>query len=172
MVEYAYKYDELTYIFGSYSQRPDNLPENDYDGIRLLVIDSDNKMIFRSKGSADSYSLTPTFYMLDNKSPIFILAEIGDEGGSWGNVVFMIQNNRVKSIGNINLAVPKKEDDLTTSVSNIGEFTRIIKKGKEFQFDFDVDTVYFDPLGANEKAYDGRKIHYLYDNKSFRLIEK
>lgn len=174
-ISYAFKYDKLRYIIGQYVQTPEDLPKNDMEGLRLLVLDPNGKLVFRSLGSGDSYQMTATMYKLDNKSPKFILSEKGDESGSCGNAVFIVRNNVVEEIGYLDLGIPKQdESDPTPSIyfANIGDYTRIVKKGKTFHFVFEVDSVCLNPNSQKEIKLSGRDIRYVYDNHNFRLIKK
>src|SRR5574344_975678 len=47
-ISYEFKYDKLRYIIGRYLHTPADLPKNDMDGLRLLVLDSNGKLVFRS----------------------------------------------------------------------------------------------------------------------------
>jgi len=167
----TFQYNDLTLLFGSYQSEPKNLPKDDFGGFRLLVINAKGELLFRSKGAGDSQSFSPKFYKFNDSSPVFILVEIGDEGGSWGNNVYSIIGNEVKDVGMIELAKPQSIDG-EFSFENIAEFTHIYKLDNSFQFDFNTDSVTYDPNGKNEKKLDGKKWHYIYDNKTFKLTEK
>jgi len=167
----TFQYNDLTLLFGSYQSEPKNLSKNDFGGYRLFVMNTKGDLLFRSKGAGDSRSFSPQFYKLNDSSPVFILVELGDEGGSWGNNVYSILGDEVKDIGNLNIAKQKIVDGYFSFI-NIGEFTQICKIGKSFQFNFHTDSVTYDPNGKDEKSLDGKKWHYIYDEKTFKLTKK
>jgi hypothetical protein len=174
-IDYTFKYGKLKYLVGRYIHTPVDLAENDVEGLRLLVLDLNNKLVFRSLGAGDSYNMSATMYKLDNTSPIFILSEYGDESGSWGNAVFMVRNDVVEEIGFIDLGIRiKDETDPYPSFyfEDIGDYTRIVKRGGTYHFIFDVDSVCVKPNSQNERILNGREVSYVYANNDFRLIEK
>ena len=124
-----------------------------------------------SRGALDSRSFNPVFFKLDDHSPIFLLIELGDEGGTWGNDVYTISGNTIKDIGWIDLAIPEK-NDFELTFYDISEYTEISKFGNIYRFDFKADTITFDPLGRNQKNLNAKEWYYLYDNDTLKLIKK
>jgi hypothetical protein len=167
----TYRVNGLTLLFGRYRTEPKELSEKKDVGRRLLVLNDKNEIVFMSKGAQDSRSFYPVFFKSDDYSPIFLLIEVGDEGGSWGNLVFTISGNNIKDIGSIDLAIPHKQD-FELTFYDISEYTEISKFDNMYRFDFKADTIAFDPLGRNEKNLDAKEWYYLYDNKTLKLMKK
>lgn len=167
----SYKYGNLTLLFGRYIIEP-YLKTSEYNyGYRLLALNQKNELVFESDGSGDGRTFYPDFYKLDNNSPILILVEISDEGGSGGNLIFSIKNDTIKIIGFINLAV-FHSNGFETSMADISEVMTIEQIGDSLRFEFNADTLAHDPLGINEIHIKAKDWYYLYDNKTLKLIKK
>lgn len=162
----TYQYKDLTLLFGSYQSEP--FPKDDY-GNRLIVLDAEKKLIFRSRGAFDSRSFWPDFYKLNDYSPVFMVVEEGDEGGSWGLVIFAIVGQEVKQIGSVRFVIPKNQAFRDFQFDYIGDSTQIYKTDNKYKFDFQVDSVTNGQYGENVKIIKS-KLHYIYDNTEYKKV--
>lgn len=170
-VHNSYRYKHIKLLFGAFKSQLDELSEHDTEpdsGLRLLVLDQNDKLIFRSKGQYDSNILKPKFYRLDDQSPIIILAEIGNEY-SWGNIIFSMDEKGVKEIGEIDLAGINTQ---LNEYADISKVTKIEKVGNNLIFRFDSDSVIVNPGGRNEKVVASKGYRYIYNGKDFKVVEE
>lgn len=153
----AFQIDKKKYVLIGVDDKKDN--ENDY-GIRLFVIEGNN-VIFRSKGMMDSYYLNPTFFRSKaSNNKILILAEGGDEGGSYGIAVYELKNAQVKSIGYINAGV-SDNDEIISAVP----FVEIAENTDGYIFTFTRDVIVRDEKTYEYKTINKQLIKYIYDGK-------
>jgi len=153
----AFQIDKRKYVLIGVDDKEDN--ENDY-GIRLFVIEGNN-VIFRSKGMMDSYYLNPTFFrskVANNK--ILILAEGGDEGGSYGIAVYELRNTQVKRIGYIDASV-MDSDEIISAVP----FVKIAENTEGYIFTFTRDVIVRDEKTYEYKTINKQLIKYIYEGK-------
>ncbi|MCK9304344.1 MAG: hypothetical protein M0P27_02985 [Bacteroidales bacterium] len=168
----THKVNDLTLLFGSYRPELKEHSEKKDFGQRLLVFNDKNEIVFTSIGAQDSRSFYPSYFKSDDLSPIFLLVELGDEGGTWGNLVFTISGNTIKYIGSIDLAIPEK-NDCELTYYDISEYTEISKSGNKYRFDFKADTITYKPLRSDyEKNINAKEWYYLYDNDTLKLMKK
>lgn len=154
----AFQIDKRRYVLSGVDDRDDS--ENDY-GIRLFVIE-DNKVIFRSKGMMDSWYLNLSFFRLnDSNNKILILAEGGDEGGSYGIAVYELKNSHVRDIGYINASVLENHENLLSAVP----FAEIAEHNNGYMFTFTRDVTVQDKETYKYKTINKQSIKYIYDGK-------
>ncbi len=153
----AFQIDKRKYVLIGVDDKENN--ENDY-GIRLFVIEGNN-VIFRSKGMMDSYYLNPTFYRLKfSNNKILILAEGGDEGGSYGIAVYESKNSQVKHIGYIDASV-MDNDEITSAVP----FVKIAENTDGYIFTFTRDVFVRIEKTYEYKTINKQLIKYIYDGE-------
>lgn len=154
----AFQIDKRQYVLSGV----DDKKKDEYDyGIRLYLIE-DNKVIFRSKGMMDSWYLNLTFFR--SKAPnnrILILAEGGDEGGSYGITVYKLQNSQVKRIGYISASVWDNDENLLSAVP----FIEIAENASGCIFTFTRDVTIRDERTYEYKTINRLSIKYIYDGK-------
>ncbi|AMM50460.1 hypothetical protein TH61_03655 [Rufibacter sp. DG15C] len=170
-VNEAYRYKNYKLLFGAFDSQIGELSPNESEsdiGVRLLVLDQADQLVFRSKGQGDSYILRPKFYALNAQSPLLVFAEIGTEY-SWGNIVFSLNENGIKEIGEIDVAGIDLALDDYDDVSNV---IKIEKTGSNLKFSFDADSVVLNPGGNNEQVVEAKGYFYLYNGKDFILVKK
>ena len=130
--EDAFQIDQRKYVLIGVNDKEDS--ENDY-GIRLFVIEGNN-VIFRSKGMMDSWYLNLTFFRSKaSNNKILILAEGGDEGGSYGIAVYELKNSQVKDIGYIDASVVENNENILSAVP----FVEIAENTDGYIFTFNRD---------------------------------
>ena len=153
----AFQIDKRKYVLIGDDDKEDN--ENDY-GIRLFVIEGNN-VIFRSKGMMDSYYLNPTFFRSKaSNNKILILAEGGDEGGSYGIAVYELKNTQVRRIGYIDASV-SDNDEIISAVP----FVEIAENTDGYIFTFTRDVTVRDEKTYKYKTINKQLIKYIYDGK-------
>ena len=156
--EDAFQIDKRTYVLSGVDDKKDN--ENDY-GIRLFVIEGNN-VIFRSKGMMDSWYLNLTFFRSkDSNNKILILAESGDEGGSYGIAVYELKNSQVKGIGYIDASVWDNIESILSAVP----FIEIAENTDGYIFTFTIDVTVRDKKTYEYKTINKQSIKYIYDGK-------
>jgi len=154
----AFQIDKEKYVLSGVDNKKAN--ENDY-GIRLFVIEGKN-VIFRSKGMMDSWYLNLTFFRLNaSNNKILILAEGGDEGGSYGISVYELKNSHVKDIGNISASVLGNDENILSVVP----YVEIAENIDSYIFTFTRDVFVQDKKTYKYKTINKQSIKYIYDGK-------
>ena len=154
----GFQIDKRKYVLSGVDDKEDN--ENDY-GIRLFVIE-DNNVIFRSKGMMDSWYLNLTFFRSKaSNNKILILAEGGDEGGSYGIAVYELKNSQVKDIGYIDASVLDNHENILSAVP----FVEIAENTDGYIFTFTRDVTVRDKKTYEYKTINKQSIKYIYDGK-------
>jgi hypothetical protein len=137
----SYKINGLKLLFGGYNtgdyvsdevkDSPPYNTQNDY-GLRLLCFNAEGQEMFRTRGMFDSRSFTPSFFISDDKKQVVILCQTGDEGGSWGAVVFLIKEDKVYRLG----SVEEPYDTEKYSSRDIAYFVTIKRINNILEFSF------------------------------------
>ena len=154
----AFQIDNRKYVLSCDDDTEGN--ENDY-GIRLFVIE-ENKVIFRSKGMMDSWYLKPSFFKSKaSNNTILILAEGGDEGGSYGIAVFELKNKQIKHIGYISASICNNYESILSAVP----FIEITENTDGYIFTFTRDVIVQDKETFEYNTKSKRSIKYIYDGK-------
>ena len=154
----AFQIDRRKYVLSGVDDKEEN--KNDY-GIRLFVIEGNN-VIFRSKGMMDSWYLNLTFFRSEaSNNKIVILAEGGDEGGSYGIAVYELKNSQVKSIGYINASVWDNHENILSAVP----FVEIAENTDGYIFTFKRDVTVRDRKTYEYKTINKQSIKYIYNCK-------
>jgi hypothetical protein len=154
----AFQIDKKRYVLSGVDDKESN--DNDY-GIRLFVIEGNN-VIFRSKGMMDSWYLNLTFFRSKtSNNKILILAEGGDEGGSYGIAVYELKNTQVKCIGYISASVCNDDENILSAVP----FVEIAENVDGYIFTFTRDVIVQDEKTYKYKTINKKSIKYIYDGK-------
>jgi hypothetical protein len=138
-----------------------NSPEYNY-GHRLFLIESTMRgfqVRYSSRGSADTYNMSPTFYRHPTTGALLVLAEEGAEY-SWGARVFLFQKNRISDIGTLN--VSPISDQIT-----IENCITIRQDGIKLVFGFTTDVI-VNPGSPNSEEVPQGKISYEFDGVRLR----
>ena len=110
----------------------------------------------------DSWYLNPTFYKSKvSNNTILILAEGGDEGGSYGIAVFELKNMQVKRIGYISAGICNNHETILSAVP----FIEISENADGYVFTFTKDIIVQDKETYKYKTIRKQSIKYLYDGK-------
>jgi len=154
----AFQIEKRKYVLSGVDDKEQD--EHDY-GVRLYVIE-DNKVIFRSKGTMDSWYLNLTFFRSQTpNNRILILAEGGDEGGSYGITVYKLKDSQVKRIGYINASVWDNNENILSAVP----FIEIAENADRYTFTFTRDVTVRDERTYENKTINKQSIKYIYDGK-------
>lgn len=164
------KIDGHTFLFGVYEDSGTAEKSKKHVGAQMIVLDKSNSIIFSSQGAGDSRDFFPTFYKLNNSSPIFILIDLGDECGAWGQAVYKMDNSGVDSVGYLDVAsIP---EDINADYYSYGIDVSIRKSIDGYFFEFMKDTMFLNPGGINQKVVKCRDVRYRYCNSKFVLLQK
>jgi hypothetical protein len=81
-------------------------------GLSLYIFEQKGeafRQVFRSRGMADSYILRPTFFLGQNRT--LIMAETGDESGTWALDAFEVKDRKVAYLGTLEAARRDPKND-------------------------------------------------------------
>lgn len=153
----SYSYNQTKFVTGYYNPvngetvAPDTEKDN---GQRLLVLNNKNEIIFKGQGAGDTYLYQPHFYKnkIDNK--ILIVCQLAFEY-FFGGEVFILENNSVKYVGNIDL----EPFDMETSMT---EVLKIHENKNAIHFKFDADSLLLKP-GNEDIAIKNKDTEYIYE---------
>ncbi|WP_297335026.1 hypothetical protein [Algoriphagus sp.] len=104
-VDQAYELNGQKIITGNYTSEKDSLytstNENQFDrGDRLLMLDSENDIVFQSLGFGDLYLFEPHFYRAKTSDKTIIICQKAFEYPSGGEV-FILEKSTIKHIGTL-----------------------------------------------------------------------
>lgn len=136
------------------------LPDNEKDwGDRLLLLDQNNTLLYRSQGVGDPYLYEPHFYISPQSNKTIIICQLAFEY-PFGGEVFILENRTMKYIGTLDLEGynPEQGDDkVLTKIIEIKE------KGNRIEFTFKSDKLTLNP-GANDIIIENNNVKYIYEN--------
>lgn len=150
---------------------------NQPQGLKILLVDPKNnyKLIYRSRGAWESWTLHPTFFKPDkSNNPLILLAAHGTSE-SWSQQVFLMKGDTINEIGFID--VTKKEQADTSfyedgfRLTDIGPFTKIQTKDGLLNFSFLTDSIlYYGTIGDQyDITFSGDKLEYNFDGDSLHM---
>lgn len=136
-------------------------PEDNY-GKRLLLLNNQNEVKYKSKGIEDVYLYKPYFYKNNRNNKIMIVCHLAYEY-FFGGDVFLLENGKMAHLGTIDFEGKYEVTDLI-------DILKINEIEKKIEFTFDADSVTYKP--GNEDLYiKNDDIKYVYYNKKFKLIK-
>lgn len=153
----SYSYDQTKFVTGYYNPvdgktvAPDTEKDN---GQRLLVLNNKNEIIFKGQGGGDTYLYQPHFYKNKSDNKILIVCQLAFEY-FFGGEVFLLENNSVKYVGNIDL----EPFDMETSMT---EVLKIYEKKNAIHFKFDSDSLLLKP-GNEDIKIKNNDTEYIYE---------
>lgn len=156
----SYKINGLKLLIGYYkaSDKGEFSPydsETDY-GHRLLCFNSENELIFTSKGAMDTYSFIPHFYRSNDKEQIVVLFQEGTEY-YWGADAYLFNGNSVQNIGYLDIEPYSSDEYNPVTITSV---TKIRKTNDSFEFTFDADTLLISPGGRDMELVSDAKYIY------------
>lgn len=165
-IEASYQINSLYFLTGNY-EYPDGkivYPNTETDwGDRLLVMDKQHKIHFKSKGAGDVYLFEPHFYRNTQNDKIYIVCQAAFEYYCGGDV-FLFEKQKIKHLGTIDIS----GKDMETSLIDI---LQIHENKKETVFSFHADSLIFNPGGEKETLIKNKKLCYLYDGKTLEFVK-
>lgn len=149
----------------------------DPQGLKMLLVNPEKnyKLIYRSRGAWESWTLHPTFFEPHKpNNPFVILAALGTSE-SWGQQVFLMNEDTINEIGYIDVTLKKQADtsfyEDGFQLMDIGPFTKIKTQNGLLNFSFNVDSILY--YGTIDNQYDitfpGYKLEYNFDGDSLKL---
>ncbi|MFV0305036.1 MAG: hypothetical protein ACK5IC_06115 [Moheibacter sp.] len=164
----AYKIDKLKIIIGSFTNEKIDFSKeeklDDYGGVRLLTLNQKNEMTYKSKGGGDIYLFEPHFYKNDHNNKVLIICQLAFEYFCGGKA-FLIENNKIKRIGTLDI----ESNDMEISLTDIIEIKE--EEKNKIIFDFKSDSLLIEPGGGNEKLIKNSGIKYIYEKNKLTLIK-
>lgn len=134
--------------------------ENDY-GHRLLFL-KDNDIIFKSTGVGDTYLYEPYFFKNSKNGKTIVICQLAYEYFFGGNM-FLINNDNIKYIGNIDV----EGDDTENKMIDIVSISELENK---LIVSFNAKSLILQP-GTKDIRIKNKNLRYEYDGKIFKLIK-
>jgi len=154
-----YQFQEFCFVIGT-----DPESENKYD-LRLLVFDSDTNLIYKSDGQADSVTFTLNFFQSKTDPNLSLILAHSSNEYSWGNDVFRFKADQIEHLGLLDVAKLEQYDEPW----DISTYTKIYKNGKNLRFEFETDSIVFNPGGRKENILLSADIYYIWDGQKLEL---
>jgi hypothetical protein len=152
--EDAYRLDSRTVVVTGVGTEGDHA--NDY-GARFFVVQG-NELVFRSKGMMDSWYLDLTFFQPATITHKYlVMAETGDEGGSYGFSVYELMNSQVKHLGYISAGI-LDEETILSAVPHL----EIAEYSGKYVFTFTKDVAVQDAKTATYNTISKESLQYIY----------
>ncbi|UUC44717.1 hypothetical protein [Flavobacterium cerinum] len=140
-----------------------NNGDMDHDwGDRLLYLNNKNEIIYKAKGVGDPFMYKPYFFKNDKNGNIIVICQLGYEY-AYGGDVYLIKNDTIKQIGNIDLESIDPEVFMVNMVN-------IKESDKAIVFTFNSDSLILKP-GSEHIRIKNNNTRYEYRNNSFKLIK-
>lgn len=170
-VDYAYDLgDGFKLVEGYYTPVDGKIttPDKESDwGDRLLLLDSKNEIVQRTKGMADVYLYKPYFFKKENSDQILILCELAFEY-FFGADTFIYEKGTLLNIGHIDIEpFSRLQERRLLDVLKIKETKGLI------EFSFQADTISYSP-GSHDEILPNKNYKYIYKNGqlSFTALER
>ncbi len=149
-VRNAYSFNEMTLIIATDTTQTINEKSKDY-GLRLLVLDKKNNLLFRSRGMLDHFQMRPHFYTSKDKKRLIVSCELTFEEKD-GAILFLLENDKIIEIGNIEIE--------NSGETSIAELLKIDEIHNDLIISFLTDEVHLSP--DDEDTYPNNGISYLF----------
>ncbi|SEP75162.1 hypothetical protein SAMN04488097_0532 [Epilithonimonas lactis] len=130
------------------------------NGRRLLVLDSQNKILFKSIGFGDIYLFEPHFFKNDHNDKIIIVFQIAYEY-FMGAEAFLIDGNSIKYIGNMDIESNQMELPMTNVL-------KIKEADRKINFTFETDSLLLQP-GSKDIFIRNNGTKYVYENSELNF---
>lgn len=136
----------------------------DDNGHRLLWLDENNKILWKSEGQGDVYVYEPNFFTNKVNNDILVFARLGYEYNMGGDL-YLIKNGNIKFLGNMDIE-PNTEEKSTVDVMKISQ------KGEQYKVTFDYDSLIVNPASGYPKPFKNEGTHYIYDGKKLKFYKQ
>lgn len=164
-IDYSYEIDGYKIIIGYYEPVDGKLSkyetETDY-GDRLFFLNKKNELLYKGAGQGDVYLYEPYFYRNNKSDKIIIVCQLAFEY-NFGGDVFLLENNKISPIGNIDV----ESIDMETKLVDI---LKIKELNDKIVFSFKSDSLLLKP-GNEDIQVKNNNLRYEYANKTLRLID-
>lgn len=134
--------------------------ETDY-GFRLLVLNKNNEIVFKSLGAQDAFLLQPHFYKNKENGKVIIICQLAFEY-FYGGDAYVIDNKMIKYIGNLDL-------ESTSEESGLVDIVKVSEKEKQLFFKFKSDSILLHP-GSKDLKVKNTNSRYVYENGTLRFV--
>jgi len=158
---YTYIIDENYITVGYLYDKKQTEFDLDY-GQRLLFLDKEKKINFKSKGVGDLYLYKPYFYKNDFNEEIIIVCLKSYEY-FFGGEAFLIKDKTIKYLGTLDI----ESNDME---KNLIDLLKIKEINRKKIFSFDSDTLLLKP-GSGDILIKNNNIKYEYFNGKLKLIK-
>lgn len=163
----AHIMDELKIITGHFTNENIDFsseePIEDYGGARLLALNLENEIIYKSKGGGDIFLFEPHFYKNELNSKTIIICQEAFEYFCGGRA-FLIENNKIKKIGTLDIESDEEETSLT-------DIIKITETNNQIIFEFNEDSLFVDPGGRKERKIKNNNTKYIYRENNLTFKE-
>jgi hypothetical protein len=163
-IDHAYRLGNQKLITGYYQPvdgkiiPPDT--EKDY-GRRMLFLENNNDIVFKSKGTGDTYLYEPYFFKNKENGKTIVICQLAFEY-FFGGEAFLIQDGGIKYMGNIDVEGDDPENKLV-------DIVRINETGNRIIITFNAKSLILQP-GSKDIPVKNKNTRYEYDGTSFRFI--
>lgn len=164
-IDSSYKIGNSKIVVGIYESIDGEMtyPDTEKDwGDRLLVLNDKNQITYKSKGVGETYLYEPYFYKNKSNNKIIIVCQRAYEY-FFGGDAFLLENDKIKYIGDIDVEGKFDEDKLV-------DILKIKETKDKITFTFDSDSIILEP-GSKDIYVKNNNIRYEYNNKSFKFIK-
>lgn len=134
-IEKAYKLGSKIIVTG-YDKKT-NPDANEDWGDQLLLLNTKNEILFKSKGVGDVYLFEPHFYKNETNDKIIIVCQLAYEY-FFGGEAFLYENGQVEYIGNIDIEGKYEQ-------TNLIDILQLNERNNEIFFTFNSDSITYKP---------------------------
>jgi len=164
-IDHAYQLGNQKLITGYYQPVDGKIvpPDTEKDnGRRLLLLNKNNDIVFKSTGSGDTYLYEPYFFTNKENGKTIVICQLAFEY-FFGGEAFLLQDDGIKYMGNIDVEGDDPESKLVDIVSINESDNKII-------ISFNAKTLILEP-GSKDIRVKNKNMRYEYDGSSFRFIK-
>ncbi len=159
-IDYAYQLEDKKIVAG-YDKKANPDTEKDW-GDKLLLLNNENEILFKSYGVGDVYLFEPHFYKNRETDKIVIICQLGFEYFCGGEA-FVYENGNITSIGSLDI----ESDNGEKSLIDIVEVNEIDNR---IVFTFKSESLVLEP-GSENILIKNTGVKYIYENKKLTLVK-
>lgn len=163
--EASFALGEKKIITGYYDAVGGKLSRHDSDlnyGQRLLVLNAKNEIVFTSRGAMDAFLFQPHFYKNRDNQKIIIICQLAFEY-YYGGDAFLLDNNTVQFLGNLDVASLSEETSLI-------DILKVDEIDEQFVFRFKADSLLLEP-GSKDFHVKNENLRYVFENGALKLYK-
>ena len=163
-IDHAYRLGNQKLITGYYQPLDGKIippdTEKDY-GRRMLFLENNNDIVFKSKGTGDTYLYEPYFFKNKENGKTIVICQLAFEY-FFGGEAFLIQDDGIKYMGNIDVEGDDPENKLV-------DIVRINETGNRIIISFNAKSLILQP-GSKDIPVKNKNTRYEYDGSRFKFI--